>query len=202
MKVCGHLSLLLIVIAHRPRRRVASGGSRFRCGAVAVVVKRGIACLWILVPVSRFVSWVSFVRFVETRSNGKCSGAAWSAFRREIPMPDMPANPKLSSGLSASSSLRALVDSWRDRSTRRGCVSPWTYQHCANELSAALDAHQAEEKANECLPGTPGPKSCDEGAPVAARRCDHGLPLAPRETGCECLGHARKSATIEKAEGE
>jgi hypothetical protein len=39
----------------------------------------------------------------------------------------------------------------------------------ADELSAALDAHQEPEKAKaESLLGTPGPKSSGEGAPVAA----------------------------------
>jgi hypothetical protein len=80
-------------------------------------------------------------------------------------MPDMPANPELSSGLSASSSLRALVEKWR-----KPLGKPWDARYnvawqqgdraarhqCADELSAALDAHQepSEEEKNASLLGT------------------------------------------------
>jgi hypothetical protein len=85
-------------------------------------------------------------------------------------MPDMPANPELSSGLSASSSLRARLEAeiqkaieWAESSGQRSQAAEMhglkpelresllkrsqrdmdlARQHAANALSAALDAHQ------------------------------------------------------------
>jgi hypothetical protein len=104
-----------------------------------------------------------------------------------------PVNPNSSSGLSASSSLRALVKRWRGVGSNISGEDYYDGQRyaerkCADELSAALDAHQEEENTNQCLPGTPGPKSCDAGAPVAAW-----LPIdtAPKD-GTWFIGHSGK----------
>jgi hypothetical protein len=108
-----------------------------------------------------------------------------------------PENPM---SLSASSSLRALVDSWRERARlarplesapltrqKRERIKEWMfYTNRANELSAALDAHQEEE--NQSLPGTPGQANAGSLAPVAAWSP---IGTAPKD-GTWFIGHSGK----------
>jgi hypothetical protein len=101
-------------------------------------------------------------------------------------MPDMPANPELSSRLSASSSLRALVERWHElaQGTTNTTMYAWLNQ-CARELSAALDAHQEEEN-SVVAGGSPVPVREPEATPSYVCRCAQPDPVMQADRRFHC----------------